>query len=54
MASANTIEVTDSNFDAEILKSVLQDTDPKSLASEILKSLTYRVGKDASVATPPI
>jgi len=28
------------------------DNDPKALAEEILKSLTYRVGKDASVATP--
>ncbi|RST85758.1 glycogen/starch/alpha-glucan phosphorylase [Aquibium carbonis] len=28
------------------------DNDPRALAEEILKSLTYRVGKDASVATP--
>ncbi|MDN2582196.1 glycogen/starch/alpha-glucan phosphorylase [Aquibium sp. ELW1220] len=28
------------------------DDDPKALADEILKCLTYRVGKDASVATP--
>ena len=27
-------------------------SDPKSLAAEILKALRYRVGKDASVATP--
>src|SRR4051794_16094040 len=36
----------------KILESVLDDTDPKSLATEILESLTYRLGKDASVATP--
>ncbi|MGE3306799.1 MAG: glycogen/starch/alpha-glucan phosphorylase [Rhizobiaceae bacterium] len=29
----------------------LRDLDAKTLASEILKSLTYRVGKDATVAT---
>ncbi|MFN3549386.1 MAG: glycogen/starch/alpha-glucan phosphorylase [Mesorhizobium sp.] len=28
------------------------DNDPRALADEILKCLTYRVGKDASVATP--
>jgi starch phosphorylase len=36
----------------ELPRPILHDSDPKTLASEILKSLTYRLGKDASVATP--
>jgi glycogen phosphorylase len=37
---------------SHLLKPVLHESDPKSLAAEILQSLTYRLGKDASVATP--
>jgi glycogen phosphorylase len=37
---------------SELLRPILHDSDPKTLATEILKSLTYRLGKDASVATP--
>jgi glycogen phosphorylase len=37
---------------SELPRPILHDSDPKTLASEILKSLTYRLGKDASVATP--
>jgi starch phosphorylase len=33
-------------------KPTVDDSDPKALAQEILTSLRYRVGKDASVATP--
>lgn len=36
---------------SELPRPILQKTDSKTLASEILKSLTYRVGKDATVAT---
>ncbi len=37
---------------SELLRPILHDSDPKTLATEILKSLTYRLGKDASVAMP--
>jgi starch phosphorylase len=37
---------------SELLRPILHDSDPKTLATEILKSLTYRLGKDASIATP--
>jgi starch phosphorylase len=37
---------------SELLRPILHNSDPKTLASEILKSLTYRLGKDTSVATP--
>ncbi|MCV3243655.1 glycogen/starch/alpha-glucan phosphorylase [Mesorhizobium sp. ZC-5] len=37
---------------SELLRPILHNSDPKTLATEILKSLTYRLGKDASVATP--
>ena len=30
----------------------MNNSDPKTLATEILKSLNYRLGKDATVATP--
>ncbi|MEZ5782145.1 MAG: glycogen/starch/alpha-glucan phosphorylase [Rhizobiaceae bacterium] len=33
-------------------KPSVEDSDPKELAAEILKCLRYRVGKDATVATP--
>ncbi|WP_274629736.1 glycogen/starch/alpha-glucan phosphorylase [Arvimicrobium flavum] len=36
----------------ELPKPAMDDFDTKSLAAEILKSLRYRVGKDATVATP--
>lgn len=36
----------------QLPKPVPRHPDPKTLAAEILQSLTYRVGKDASVATP--
>jgi starch phosphorylase len=36
----------------DLLRPVLNESDPKTLATEILKSLTYRLGKDATVATP--
>ncbi len=36
---------------AAMLKPILHESDPKTLAKEILQSLTYRLGKDASVAT---
>jgi starch phosphorylase len=36
----------------ELPRPTLQDPDPKTLANEILRSLTYRIGKDATVATP--
>jgi starch phosphorylase len=35
----------------ELPRPKLNDSDPKTLAAEILKSLTYRIGKDATVAT---
>ena len=37
---------------SELLRPILHNSDPKTLATEIVKSLTYRLGKDASVATP--
>ena len=37
---------------SELLRPILNNSDPKTLATEILKSLTYRLGKDATVATP--
>ncbi|MET0482685.1 MAG: glycogen/starch/alpha-glucan phosphorylase [Aestuariivirgaceae bacterium] len=36
---------------AAMLKPILHESDPETLAKEILQSLTYRLGKDASVAT---
>ncbi|WP_457935747.1 glycogen/starch/alpha-glucan phosphorylase [Mesorhizobium sp. 10J20-29] len=36
---------------SELPQSVLQKSDPKTLSSEILKALKYRIGKDATVAT---
>ncbi|BCH26072.1 glycogen/starch/alpha-glucan phosphorylase [Mesorhizobium sp. L-8-3] len=36
----------------ELPRPILNDSDPKTLATEILKCLTYRIGKDATVATP--
>ncbi len=36
----------------EISLDVVHDNDPRALAKEILSCLVYRVGKDASVATP--
>ncbi|MBN9074199.1 MAG: glycogen/starch/alpha-glucan phosphorylase [Rhizobiales bacterium] len=35
----------------ELPKPPVDDADPKALAAEILRSLRYRIGKDASVAT---
>ena len=35
----------------ELPRPILEHSDPNTLASEILKSLKYRVGKDATVAT---
>ncbi len=37
---------------SDLLRPILNDTDPKTLATEIVQSLTYRLGKDATVATP--
>ena len=34
----------------ELPRPTLTDSDPRTLAAEILKSLTYRIGKDATVA----
>ncbi len=34
------------------LRPILENSDPESLATEILKALRYRGGKDAAVATP--
>ena len=34
------------------LRPLLQNPDPETLASEILKALRYRGGKDVTVATP--
>jgi starch phosphorylase len=42
----------DRSTTSELPVFVVHDDDPKALADEILKCLTYRVGKDASVATP--
>jgi starch phosphorylase len=36
----------------QLPKPVSKDPDPRELATEILQSLTYRVGKDPTVATP--
>ena len=36
----------------EFRRSTLSKPDPKTLAAEILKSLNYRIGKDAAFATP--
>ena len=36
---------------SDLLRPILSESDPKTLATEILKSLTYRLGKDATVAT---
>jgi starch phosphorylase len=35
----------------ELPRPIIHDNSPKALAEEILKALTYRVGKDATVAT---
>src|SRR5262245_13052645 len=37
---------------SDLLRPVLNESDPMTLATEILKSLTYRLGKDVTVATP--
>ena len=37
---------------SDLLRPILNDTDPKTLATEIVQSLTYRLGKDVTVATP--
>jgi starch phosphorylase len=36
---------------SELPRPILENSDPKALAAEILKALRYRVGKDESVAT---
>jgi len=40
------------NMTFDLPKQTLANSDPKALAAEILKSLRYRTGKDATVATP--
>ncbi len=37
---------------SELPQPVLENSDPETLAPEIVKALKYRVGKDATVATP--
>ncbi len=37
---------------SELPQPILENSDPETLSSEILKALKYRVGKDATVATP--
>ena len=37
---------------SELPRPILEKSDPETLASEILKALKYRVGKDATVAKP--
>ena len=37
---------------SELPRPILENSDPETLASEILQALKYRVGKDATVATP--
>jgi glycogen phosphorylase len=39
-------------FEEMLNQPTTQDSDPKSLATDILRSLRYRLGKDATVATP--
>ena len=38
--------------DLQLPRPFVNNPDPETLASEILKSLRYRIGKDATVATP--
>ena len=40
------------NMTSQLPRSIVENSDPETLASEILKALRYRVGKDATVATP--
>ena len=37
---------------SELPQPILENSDPETLSAEILKALKYRVGKDATVATP--
>ena len=37
---------------SELPQPILENSDPATLSSEILKALKYRIGKDATVATP--
>lgn len=40
------------NMTSQLPRPILENSDPETLASEILKGLRYRVGKDPTVATP--
>jgi starch phosphorylase len=42
----------DRSISSELPDFAVRDDDPRALADEILRCLTYRAGKDASVATP--